>query len=220
MGRNYKGLFVSNAFGCAFGALIALALVACSLIAFATIVSFGILPNMLKTSISDTTGFRIRNADIKYNIAARTMSVKNIIIENPAKYSSPVFAKISNMTVSASPLSLARGELAISSIEIDLDELNCERISVLDYNLSEFLTAFNRIVSVNGKNLSKVSLKINKASFTDSSTPEKVGWKSNLNFKFEKYDAPSAKDLFKELAYNLSKSNAGYISDAIKAIEN
>ena len=50
MERKYKGLFVSNAFGCAFGALIALALVACSLIAFATIVSFGILPNILKTT--------------------------------------------------------------------------------------------------------------------------------------------------------------------------
>ena len=83
-------------------------------------------------------------------------------------------------------------------------------------SLVEISTAFCPIILPP----SKVSLKINKASFTDSSTPEKVGWKSDLNFKFEKYDAPSAKDLFKELAYNLSKSNAGYISDAIKAIEN
>ncbi len=220
MGRKYGSIFVCNAFGCALGALVALVLIVCSLAAFATIVSFGVLPNMLKSSISDTTGFSIRNADIKYNIAARTMSVKNIVIENPSKYSSPVFAKISNMTVSASPLSLARGEFAISSIEIDIDELNCERISVLDYNLSEFLTAFNRIVSVSGKELSKVSVKIKTATFTDSSTPEKVGWKNTLNFKFEKYDVLSAKDLFKDLSKDLSKSNAGYVSDAIKALEN
>ena len=185
-------------------------------LAFAVFLGYAIIAvPYIKSTISGRTGFYINADSIVMNVFTGKCRIENARIENVNNdYKNGPLAEISSATLEISSWDLLFGELKFSGLSLNIDKLNCQRISERDYNLEEFLT---RIASIStAENFSNFSLKIKKASYFDVTTRDKMKWNMNMDYSFSINEPMGGSEVLEKLIGSLNEANANFISRSLE----
>ncbi len=204
--------------GCAVSTLVSIALVAATACAFVAAVFAIYSPGAIRNKFEEKTGFFFNSDKIFVNIARGTVSIRNMDITNPKAYPENGFLKIKRAVLKIDPLEMLRLNVVIRGMDLEIDSLQCYRISATRYNVREFLENFSGAASLAApEDFSGMRISINSAEYMDLSEKTlKLSWKSNGKTVIETGGASSPEGILKAARSALEKSDSGFVLQGVK----
>ena len=157
-----------------FGAFVSLVsagiLVSLSLLAFVAIIFAVYIPNTIRETFFEKTGFYINAENIFVNILNGNVEIQNAKITSPENYPDKGFLAIESARMTVDPVSLLRARFKIYRADIKVSELKCVRISASGFNLRDFLSEIEKLASFAPKGQFRgMDIEIDKCDYIDAS---------------------------------------------------